>query len=1044
MNCIRCGHDIEADPGRCAQCGLHWTPNEPTMAVAGRALAGGANTIASDLDPDVTRLGSGMPPLFTDADLTRLEGGSASGAPAARQFPTGVPRPAGVPEQGPLAVGQAFGGRYHIVTLLGLGGMGAVYQAWDDELAVVVALKVTRPEIAADPEAARLIERRFKQELLLARQVTHKNVVRIHDLGEVNGIKYITMPYVEGEDLSSILDREGELPLPRALKIARSLISGLSAAHAAGVIHRDLKPANVMIDAEGEALLTDFGIARSTGAPAPPMAPVGLPGMGQRAAPAEHTVMGAVVGTIGYMAPEQAQAQPVDQRADIYATGLILYDMLGGRARFARAESAIAELTSRTLAAPPPLHATNPAVPESIDRVINRCLQPNPAARYQTTTALAEDLDRIDDTGKMRRKRRPLTPRLAAGAAAVVLALLTLTWWLARGTAPPVQPPPVSVLIADFENKTGEQVFTGAVEQALSIAIEGASFISSYPRPNARQVADQIRKGAQLDETTAELVAKREAVNIVLAGTIERDGSRYRISARALDAAQPEDTPRVIASSATVARSRDDVLAAIGRLAGDLRERLGDTAASTTSAPSDTFTASSLEAMRAYVRGQDLQVAGRFADALAAYQEAVTIDPNFGRAYAGLGVTYGNLKQPAKSEESYQQAFKHLDRMTEREQYATLGGYYLLVSHDYEKAVENYEALVSRYPADRGGHANLALAYLNRHQTGKALAEVRKALELEPGNVLQRMNYAMYALYASDFPTAIAESRKIPPASGLYPYALFTEGRAAAAAGDVTAADSAFSRLDALGTRAGSLPAMARADLAMYQGKYAAALAVLQSAGTPGAAPDQADVAARSIMIAEAQHALGHDKDAASTIGRALAASRDDETLVPAAWLLIDLGDLARAESIARDLDNRLQPQSRAYAGLITGALALRAGRLPAALDALRDARQRLDSWLVHVPLGQTYLAAGQAPEAVAEFETCVKRQGEATDLFFSNAATLRYMAQARYWLARAQEALGNPGARGHYEFYVKLRGGTDARDPLLADARLRLAKPGH
>ena len=170
-------------------------------------------------------------------------------------------------EEGPLAVGQAFGTRYHIIRLLGIGGMGAVYQAWDAELA-----RGGRDQ--GDPSggdgrsqsAAAEIEKRFKRELLLARQVTHKNVVRIHDLGEISGIKYITMPYVDGADLATILRTEGRLPAARMLRIARSVVAGLTEAHKKDVVHRDLKPANIMIDAEDEALIMDFGIARSTGA----------------------------------------------------------------------------------------------------------------------------------------------------------------------------------------------------------------------------------------------------------------------------------------------------------------------------------------------------------------------------------------------------------------------------------------------------------------------------------------------------------------------------------------------------------------------------------------------------------------------------------------------------------------------------------------------------------------------------------------------------------------------------------------------------------
>ncbi len=150
-------------------------------------------------------------------------------------------------EDGPLGIGEPFGTRYHIIRLLGIGGMGAVYQAWDDELGVAVAIKVIRPEVLEDPSVAAEIERRFKRELLLARQVTHKNVVRIHDLGEIGGIKYITMPYLDGSDLAALQRSGGKLPIPRIMRIARSVISGLVEAHKAGVVHRDLKPANIMI-----------------------------------------------------------------------------------------------------------------------------------------------------------------------------------------------------------------------------------------------------------------------------------------------------------------------------------------------------------------------------------------------------------------------------------------------------------------------------------------------------------------------------------------------------------------------------------------------------------------------------------------------------------------------------------------------------------------------------------------------------------------------------------------------------------------------------
>src|SRR5262249_33066018 len=229
--CHHCGATLLPLSARCPACG---TVNLPPVSWTAVTLA-----------PEAVPAGGQVPPPP-----------GAKGAPP--------PAPSGV-ALGPLVPGTSFGKRYHIKRLLGLGGMGAVYQAWDTELGIDVAIKLIRPDIIGDPAAAAEIQRRFKRELLLARLVSHRNVVRIHDLGEIDGIKYITMSYVDGTDLAALLSREGELPVPRALRIPRQICAGLVAAHHAGVVHRDLKPANVMVGGGDEALITDFGVARLLG-----------------------------------------------------------------------------------------------------------------------------------------------------------------------------------------------------------------------------------------------------------------------------------------------------------------------------------------------------------------------------------------------------------------------------------------------------------------------------------------------------------------------------------------------------------------------------------------------------------------------------------------------------------------------------------------------------------------------------------------------------------------------------------------------------------
>ena len=293
--------------------------------------------------------------------------------------------------------GQTFGQRYQIISLLGVGGMGAVYHVWDSELALSLALKVIKPD--SDPLATQELERRFKRELVLARQVTHTNVIRIHDLGEIDGIKYITMPFVHGTDLARLLATEGKLPVPRALPLARQMVSGLRAAHEVGIVHRDLKPANILID-DPRRRSSPISASRA-----------------RRTAGTFATAAGAIIGTLAYMAPEQATGKPVDQRADIYAFGLILSEMLVGKRGSSGGDTALALLIERASHAPRALRTIDPTIPEALDRIVARCVEPDPAARYQTTKDLEEALERLDAEGHERHAPvvEPPKPRRAAG-----------------------------------------------------------------------------------------------------------------------------------------------------------------------------------------------------------------------------------------------------------------------------------------------------------------------------------------------------------------------------------------------------------------------------------------------------------------------------------------------------------------------------------------------------------------------------------------------------------------------------------------------------
>jgi eukaryotic-like serine/threonine-protein kinase len=998
----------------------------------------GADTRVPGMHEDATRTSIGaLTAADNPSDAVTGTHMSLTDAPTGPGVTSAYSAAADAPH-GPLMPGQNLGDRYHIVKLLGLGGMGAVYQAWDAELGVVVAVKVIRPADGADPLTAQALERRFKQELLLARQVTHRNVVRIHDLGEIQGIKYITMPYVQGEDLATILRREGKLSIERTLRVARSMVSGLAAAHAAGVVHRDLKPANIMIDADGEAMIMDFGIARSmTDVVAAGGAVSPATGAG-RSATGGQTMVGAVVGTVEYMAPEQAMAEPVDQRADIYAFGLILYDLLLGRQRAKQSESALTELYGRIKAAPPPPHSIDPAIPEALNRIINRCVQPDRAARYQTTAELAGELEGLDDSGKPLPMVRRLTRRLTAVSVAVVLGLLGLTFWLARGPGVPVTHEPVSVLIADFNNLAQDKTFDGALEGALGIALEGASFITSYSRTDARKIATDLAKRSAIDENAARLVAVREGIKVILAGTISPDRDGYRIVVKGQN---PDGTELWVQQSR--ARNRADVLNAVAAVASDIRSALGDTKSrSDRLAESESVTTSSLEALQSYTVAQELYSNGKFDEAVKQFEKSTGQDQTFGRAYAGLANAYFYLGRQKEAEDNWKKAYSLMDRMTEREKYRTQGTYFFAIARNYEKAIENYEALIKAYPTDSSGLNNLGVAYFLVLNFPKALEAGRRALELYPKNVLFRSNYALYAMYAGDFATATRESEPLLKDPGPNPfYKIYLPPAIAAAVNDQPdAAIAAYEMMARAGAEGASLASTGLADLAMYRGRYGEAEGILQSGlETDTLSANSAGLAAKRIMLAEIYVATGRMPQAMTAVEQALKVGRSESVLVPAARLYLAAGRLKEANELTATLDNSLQTQSRAYAKILDGNVAMLNNRRASAIDAYREAVKFADFWLARYEMGVTYARAGAWAEALSEFAACEKRRGEATALFLDDNPTVRYLATLPYWLGRAQEGAGQQAAaRANYQKFLAGRGATLPADPLVIDARKR------
>jgi tetratricopeptide (TPR) repeat protein/predicted Ser/Thr protein kinase len=917
---------------------------------------------------------------------------------------------------GRLVPGTDLSPRYHIKKQLGEGGMGEVYLAHDRELERDVALKLIRTDLATN----QAIIDRFRREIQVATRITHKNVLRVYDLGEAAGLKFLTMQYVEGEDLSSVLRREGRLPLERVLDLFRQTCEGLAAAHEQGVIHRDLKPQNIMVDRQGRVLIADFGLAKSYDQ-------------------ASLTEAGKIIGTPHYMSPEQVKGVALDQRSDIYSLGVILYELLTGAMPFT-GNSAYEVMIQRIQRTPRPATDHNPKIPLYLQRILQRCLQPDPDLRYESTSEILHDLDTqtAQSAIRMRLFRRRGRSIIAAVAIAVLLVVAAIIGRKAisdRQQAASAAHAPVSLLIADLENRTGEGVFDGTLEPILTLAMEGAPFITSYNRGQARRVATQIQPtAANLDERLARLVAVREGLNVVVAGAITR-GNSYHLALRAVDAV----TGNAIESTEVSAKTKEQMLTAVGRAAADIRKALGDTTPESTQlAAAETFTAASLEAAHEYALGQDLLWRGKFENAAPHYEQAIKLDPNLGRAYAGLAVVYANMGRKGDAENYFKLAMARIDRMTDREKYRTRSTYYLL-TRNHAQAIEQLTQLVKQYPADMGGLTNLPNAYFYSRDMPRALEESQRVIKLYPKNYVARNNAALYAMYAGDFTNAVKQAQVVLGMNPSYLKAYVAIALSQLGQNDPAAASETYKRLASQSAAGQSMAAAGLADVALYEGRARDAVTILKETIDRDRAEKRAAAANRKLAILAAARLQSGDRSGAiAAAEEALkSAGHDEHVLYTAAHALLEAGAEKRALEMASQLGAEIG-ELQLYGKLIEGEALLKSGNAREALTRFEEAKRLGDAWLVRFDRGRAFLELGAFTEADADFEACAKRRGEATAVFLDDIPTFHYFPPVLYYRGRAQEGLGSTSAAESYKQFLAIKAKGDG-DPLVADARRRL-----
>ena len=637
-----------------------------------------------------------------------LKPGPTPAGPIAPTLTTRIPR-------GEVLPGRDFAGRYTIVDELGRGGMGKVFKALDKEIGETIALKVLVPELGLDE---RMIER-FRNELKLARRISHKNVCRIFDLGNSEGIYFITMEYVPGDTLKGILRMTGPLGPPRALAVAGQVCDGLAEAHRLGVVHRDLKSANIMIDRESTARIMDFGIARSSETK-------GL------------TDRGTLVGTPEYMAPEQVEGLEIDHRADIYSLGIILFEMVTGRLPFEGKTPLSIALMQKT-ARPPDTRELNAQIPDGLSAAIAKCLEKDRATRFQRIEELAAELHGVAEELGVGAVARP-APKADTLTPGGTLALRS-----------------VAVLpFADLSPQKDQDYFCEGLAEEI---------ITSLAKiPELEVAAKSSAFSAEFRNMDVREVGRRLGVAAVVEGSVRKVENKLRITAQLLNVANGYHL-----WSEKFDRTFEDIFAIQDEITLAIVDRLRLKFLGEEKAPLLKRTTDNPEAYNFYLKGRyfwNKRTADGMKRALECFAQAIQIDPTFARAFAGISDCYGMIAyyymppRPTlmKAKGAAARALE-LDE-TLPEAHTSMAFVKHKLERDWAGAEKGFLRAIELEPGYVWAHHwySMFLAAMGRHQ--ESFAEIKRALEIDPTSAQLNMIHGMALYLARYHERAVEELQK--------------------------------------------------------------------------------------------------------------------------------------------------------------------------------------------------------------------------------------------------------------------------------------------
>jgi serine/threonine protein kinase/tetratricopeptide (TPR) repeat protein len=623
-----------------------------------------------------------------------------------------------------LAIGSIFAERYEVLEELGKGGMGEVYKVRDEKLDEEMALKVLKSEIAANKD---MIER-FKNELKFARKIAHRHVCRMYDLNEEEETPYITMEFVQGEDLKSTIRKSRKFKEEDAIAVAKQVCEGLEEAHALGVVHRDLKPQNIMIDKNGNAKVMDFGIARSIEA-------------------AGMTQTGVMIGTPDYMSPEQAEGEEADQRSDIYAMGVILYEMVTGDVPF-KGDTAFSVALKHKTKLPQDPKKLNPEVSDDLSRLILICMEKERERRYQTAEALLADLRNIEGGLPLGTKIRPrretfiaalIRRKLFIPAVVVALAIIAVVIWQlfpGKGAAAPKMENSIAVI--SFENLTGDEThdtLQRTIPNLLITDLENTGFFHVATWERLRDLMKQIGKHDEetIDKDLGFELCRREGIESIVLGSVMKVGSMFATDVKVFDVA----TNELIKSTSSRGEGIDSIInTQIGELSREIALGVGITREEIASADLDIseFTTTSMDAYNYFIKGREDFYNQYFTDAVILLEKAVELDPNFAMAYLILCNTYAALQEINKAKENIEKAKALLETaaVTEKEKLMIEAEYAYWVENIKEKWLEITNTIVEKYPRDKWMHLELSIHFREMEMYSEVIKHAEIVLALDP------------------------------------------------------------------------------------------------------------------------------------------------------------------------------------------------------------------------------------------------------------------------------------------------------------------------